>query len=341
MTVPLHAGSGSEPAAGAAHAGLWQVLQQRAAGLAHAGYRTDDARFLVAAALTGGYFVRRQYRMFTGCRAGSRETGMLRRATVNGHVVAAVGKSLYRIVPAPLRRAVGDDTVIPVPGRAWRAVRQALITLDYLLAAGLPGDWLLAESDKTRHFSSLDIPAERFPVAARSRKGQPRPFPEAFPLHVIRGERPLVSFCHAPSGTGTTGLLRHLARHAALACELRRRSIDCEWVMLADSPGQFPRIRAAWRRWREGRLRDWNEREYFALRRAVERRRWADLSGAAVDRYADLRARHAGPGPERRYARWIEDGCPSREPGADFASVCGYREFLLDHDYSIAERVER
>ncbi len=318
-----------------------RALRRGAARLAPFGYRTDDAEFILAAALAGGYFVRRQFRTYVGCRTGSRETSMLRRAAANRHVQPVVGKSLYRVSRASLRQMVGDETVVPAQGRAWRAVRKALLTLDYMIEAGPCGNWLLSESDKVRYFASLGIPQERFPATARNRRGNPRPFPDALPIQVGSGECPRISFTYAHAGSSGTGVLRHLSLHEALASELSARDRVCEWVVLADSPGQFPQLRAAWRRWRAGLLRDWSEREYFELRRVVESRRWADLSGSAVDRYADLRGEYTGEAVERRYARWLEDGCPGLEPGADFARTCRYREFLLDRDYSIAERVER
>ncbi len=37
------------------------------------GYRSVDAEFLTAAALLGGFFVRRQYRAFSGARKGKAE----------------------------------------------------------------------------------------------------------------------------------------------------------------------------------------------------------------------------------------------------------------------------
>ena len=135
-------------------------------------------------------------------------------------------------------------------------------------------------------------------------------------------------------------MLRHLSLYEPLAAALKLRNIGCEWVVLADSPGQFSLIRAAWRRWRDALFRDQAEREYFGLRQAVERRHWTDLSGDAIERYADLCVEHSGKGTERRYRQWLESDSPGPEPGADFINSCRYSELLLDRDYSIADRVE-
>ena len=37
---------------------------------------------------------------------------------------------------------------------------------------------------------------------------------------------------------------RQLTLHDPLAAALASRGVGCEWVMLADSPGQFPRAAA-------------------------------------------------------------------------------------------------
>ena len=340
MTTSAAPGSVGDSFPDCRKGGLRDILQDRAGGLTRFGYRAADAEFLVLAGFAGGHFVRRQFRAYTRCGRGGRETAMLHRAAESGHIVSVVGKSLYRVRGAALGRAIGLDGALPVPGRAWRSVKKTLITLDYCIEAAPSGRWLLSERDKVRHFASLGIPADRFPLAARTRAGKPRPFPGAFPIRLSGAPNPTVAFCYAHSGASESGVLRHLRLHEPLAAALRRRGIGCDWAALADSPAQFLRMRSAWRRWRAGLLRDWAEREYFQLRRTVERRQWSQLSAGDLERLAGLRPENSGDGVEDRYRRWLEDGSPEREPGGDFAASCRYREVLLDRDYRIAERVE-
>ena len=316
---------------------LRETLRERAAGLASLGYRADDAAFLAAAALLGGYFLRRQYRAFGGRRSRSAETRMLRLAAANGHASAVVGKSLYRLGGASLHRALGCEGGRARWGRARRAVKQQLLALDYFLAFGDGGRWLLSEADKAGYFSSLGIPADKFPASARNRGGKPRIFADGFPLQAAVAGPAVVGFCYAHAGAAEGGMLRRLERHEPLAAALEERGIACAWTVLADSPAQFPRLRHAWRRWRSRLERDWTEREYFELRLAVEKRLWKALSRESIERYVRLRAEVRTDGIERRYNAWIKSGAPSRQPGDAFAASCTYREALLDHDYSAAD----
>ena len=329
MTVP-----GSPP-------GVRAALRERAAGLAGFGYRPPDAEFLALAALAGGFFVRRQYRQYVGCGTGGPETRMLRLAGERGHAAPLAGKALYRLRGSAFWKALGCEGAPSGAPRGRRAIKQRLLALDYVLERGGSGTWLLDGRDKAAHFLCLGIPVESFPVAARAKGGGSRAFPEVFPARADAGEPPAVAFSYAHAGSGASGVERHLRTHESLAAALACRGIACEWVMLADSACQFPRLRAAWRGWRGRLLRDWEEREYFGLRRAVAQRRWKDLCKADIDRYARLRVACTVAGIEGRYRKWLERGAPEREPGGDFAESCRYREVLLDYDYSVADRVER
>ena len=317
-----------------------EVLREAAAGLRPFGYRPVDAEFLAAATLLGGYFLRRQYRSFAGCRPGSAEVSLLRRATRNGHATAVVGKTLYRLRGAALYKALGSARSGPWV-RARRAVKQRLLALDYFVERGDEGIWLLTEKDKAAHFAALGIPADRFPASARKRAGKPRAFPDGFPIKLKGGHPPTVALSYAHAGASEGGMARHIRRHEALAGSLADLQFACEWVVLADSPLQFRRLRRAWRRWRARSERDWAEGEYFELRQAVEKRRWDALSRESVERYAHLLALHRTDGTERRYAAWLENGAPGRGHETCLASSCGYREVLLDHDYAAADAVAR
>ena len=318
---------------------LSATLRPRSAGLARFGYRADDADFLAAAVLLGGYFLRRQYRAFGGQRSRSAETRMLRLAEDNGHAIPVSGKTLYRLRTASLYRALGCDGSLAQRGRARRTVKQRLLALDYLLACGQGERWLLGEADKAGYFASLGIPAQEFPVSARDRAGKPRIFADCFPIRTTVEKPSVVGFCYAHAGTEEGGMLRRLQKHQPLAAALAERGITCEWTVLADSPTQFLRLRHAWRCWQRRLERDWTEREYFELRLAVEKRLWKSLSRESVERYARLRAEIRTDGIERRYHAWIKGGAPSRQPGEDFAASCRYREVLLDRDYSASDAI--
>ena len=319
-----------------------ETLRAQAAGLKRFGYRPVNAEFLASAALLGGYFLRRQYRSFAGCRKGGAEVSLLRRAVQHGHATPVVGKTLYRLGGASLYRALGPGAAgASARSRARRGVKQRLLMLDYFVELGGEGRWLLTETDKVDHFSSLGIPADRFPIAARKRAGKPRVFADGFPIRLVADDSPTVVFSYAHAGATETGMVRHLERYEPLAASVAWLGIACQWDVLADSPVQFLRLRRAWRRWRDRLERDWAEGEYFELRQAVEKRRWDALSRESVERYAHLLALHCTDGTERRYVAWLENGAPGRAHATCLASSCGYREVLLDHDYAAADAVAR
>lgn len=318
-----------------------EALRERAAPLTEFGYRPVDAEFLAAAALLGGYFVRRQYLAYVGRRQGRADDGFLRTAESGGHAAAVVGRSLFRLKGASLYRSIRCEEGLARRAAGWATVKKRLLALDYFLEARPEGTWLLSVSDKAEYFASIGIPEDRFPVAVRRGKGSARAFADGFPVIAASGERPEVSFSFAHTGATGAGMRRQLRLHDPLAAALASRGVGCEWVMLADSPGQFPRLRHAWRLWHDRARRDWRELELFTLRRLVERRDWGGLSRERVERYAALLAACSGKGADSRYRKWLEKGAPPRGPGEDFASLSRYREVLLDHDYSIAERVIR
>ena len=318
--------------------GIRGELRERAAGLADFGYRSAEAEFLAAAALLGGYFVRRQFRSYAGYAPGGAEVRLLRRAEAHGHAVPVAGKSLYRVTGADLCRSVGCEDSLSRRGAARRGIKRRLLALDYVLESESAGRWLLDQPTKAAHFESLGVPSDAFPASARTKAGRSRRFPDPLPIKAASGDHPAAEFCYAHSGESERGLNLHLARHEPLAAALHCRGIACCWAVLADSPGQFPRLRGAWRRWRARVLRDWEETDLFGLRLVVERREWSRLTKEDIDRYARLRSECVSTGVEKRYRKWLDRGAPPRQDGGDFAEACRYREVLLDHDYSVADK---
>lgn len=317
------------------------ALHERAGSLARFGYRPADAEFLVAAALLGSHFVRRQHLYYVGCRAGGTDTKFLRLVESNGHAVPVVGKQLYRLRGASLCRAIRCNDGFARRATAWAAIKKSLLAIDYFLEAKIGGGWLLSEADKAAYFESLGVPAETFPLSPRSRGGRPRIFPDGFPITTASGKSPVVSFSYAHSGSTHQAMLRHLTLYEPLVAALAHRGLASECVVLADSPMQFARLRHAWRLWRDNAARNWVEREYFALRLDVDKRNWSGLSRDSVERYARLSAECSGRSVEARYREWLASGSPPRQPGGDFSESCKYREVLLERDYAIADRAVR
>jgi len=315
---------------------------RRAKRVEELGYRSVDAEFLAAVALLGGFFVRRQYRAFSGVGKGCAEVRLVGRAMANGHVRGNGRKpELYRLCGASLFGAVGCDDSGSGAGRARRAAKQRLLVLDYWIACIGEGQFLLTAAHKAAYFTSLGIGEDCFPAAARNRQNRRRYFSDGFPIGAASPGSESVRFTYAHAGSSAHGMERHLASHEPLAAALAQRDIACEWVVLADTEAQFARLRDAWHRWQARAERDWSEGEYFELRRLVDKRRWQQLSREDVERYAYLSGLHRTASAEQRYHAWARDGAHPRNPGGDFAASCRYREVLMEFDYSAADAASR
>ena len=314
---------------------------ERSRELARFGYSEYDAAFLTASALLGSYFLRRQYRAWGGRKRGSSESRFLSMAEALGHAKPLVKKSLYCVHSRQVFAAIGDSDRVGRPLASRRYVKQRLLVLDHLIEAGGGRRWLLDEADKTGYFRSLGIDRRNLPSGRPNAAGKVRHFPSAFPIRAADTAWPSVEFVYAHCAATAIGMEKHLGCHEPLATALRALGIDCTWTVLADSPNQFPRLRRAWRHWREKRVRDLAELEYFGLRLAVKTRQWQQLDTEKAVRYAELYATLEASGTESRYRTWLERGKPGRSPGADFALGCQYREVLSHHDYGVADFIEQ
>ncbi len=333
---------GSRVDARAAGRGARDALRRLAGPLGRYGYPPEDAEFLVAAALLGGHFLRSQYRRFRGVRRGSAEAALVRRLQENGHARIARSarrgqEALYRLHGGSLYQSIGPAGLESRSGRrARRWIKQRLLALDHYIAAE-GGTWLLHPRAKAEGLRSLGVEDDHFPLAARARGGQKRPFPDGFPIRIEAGSPDRIWFSYAHAGASETGMVRHLDRLEPLLAALVGNGAEVGIEVLADGAVQFLRLRRAWRRWAARVERDWEEAEMFALRQAVEQRRWKSLGRRSLQRYAELRAAHCGEAVERRYRKWIGPGVPETAEGRCLIQCCTYREVLLEFDYRPAE----
>lgn len=322
-------------------AGFHAQIGERSRGLKRFGYSDHDAAFLTASALLGSYFLRRQYRAWEGRKPGSSESRFLSMAEALGHARPLVRKSLYCIHGRQVFAAISGSGGVGRPLASRRYVKQRLLALDYLIETGGGQRWLLDEAEKVAYFLALGIERRILPASRPNTVGKVRCFPSPFPIRAAGTGRPTVEFVYAHCAATALGMERHLGSHEPLAAGLRARGIDCTWTVLADSPNQFPRLRRAWRQWRDKRMRDWTELEYFGLRQAVRTRQWQKLDSEKAIRYAELYATLEDSGTESRYRIWLDKGKPELVPGADFACGCRYQEVLLHHDYGVADYIEQ
>lgn len=334
MTERLH-GTGSDNHAGATQSGFSAAARERAQCLLGSGYSECDAGFLVAATMTGGYFLRRQYRAWSGDRWGSRAAKMLKRAAALGHVRACASKSLYQVrCPWLYREAGATCRRYGRPG-----IKRRLLVLDFLTARVDEPGWMVGADVKTAYFRGLGIDEDRLRVGHALRRGKARLLDDALPVRAVQAGESVIEFVYAHTGSTTHSMELYLRQYEALVASLRVAGIGCRWWVLCEDPLQFPCLRRTWEAWVRRIERDSAEVEYFALRKAFEGRQWASLSVADIDRYAALDRIHRNEGAERRYRRWLEGAWAPPAAGADFGGACHLTEVPMEGDYSAVDWV--
>lgn len=330
---------------GAAPASFREIARDRGGRLDRFGYAEWDAEFLGAVTVLGGFFVRRQYREWTGLAKEWTEREFLTRATGLGHVRACVGERLYRVSRERVYRELDSDHT------AWGTItrilaKRSLLALDYLTWRRDQSGWMVDATEKSAYFQSLGVSEDRLPRGVRVRQGERCKFPGVIPIRTARGKPRMVEFLYPHAGSRAHHFKRQLKLYEPLATGLRALGIGCCWRVLTEDQVQLLRLRNAWGQWVTSHKRDPTELEYFVLKKSFENERWAELSVQDIDRYAALRRIHEDEGvsrqfrtTERRYRAWLERGSQPVEPGADFAEGCKLRELLLKHDYTLADRI--
>ena len=325
----------SDSHAGVTQSGFSAVARERAERLLRSGYSERDAGFLVAATMTGGYFLRRQYRAWSGDKWGSRAAHMLKRAAALGHVRACASKSLYQVCCNWLYREAG----VACRRYGRPGIKRRLLVLDFLTERVDEPGWMVGADVKTAYFRGLGIDEDRLRVGHALRRGKGRLLDDALPIRAVQAGHPVVEFAYAHTGSTTHSLELHLRQYEGLAASLRVAGIGCRWWLLAEDPFQFPCLRRTWEAWVRRVERDAAEVEYFALRKPFEEQQWAALSVADIDRYAELDRIHRNEGADRRYRRWLEGAWAPPSVGADFGGACDLREVPMEGDYSAVDWV--
>lgn len=325
----------SDSQVGATQSGFLIDARERAECLLRSGYNERDAGFLVAATMTGGYFLRRQYREWSGDKKGNRAVEMLKRADVLGHVRACGSKSLYQVCCNRLYREAG--VVRRSCGR--QCIKRRLLVLDFLTARRDEPGWMVGADAKTAYFRTLGIAEDRLRVGHALRRGKARLLDDALPIRAVQAGQPVVEFVYAHTGATTRSMELYLQQYEALVASLRGAGIGCRWWLLGEDPFQFRRLRRTWEAWVRRVERDSAEVEYFALRKPFEAQQWASLSVADIDRYAELDRVHRNEGADRRYRRWLEGAWAPQVVGADFGAACDLSEVPMEGDYSAVDWV--
>ena len=174
------------------------IARDRTAYLRRNGYSADEAAFLCLAAEAGGYFLRRHYRTFRGTKRTRAESKLAHKLVSHGHAKVYLGPrnvELFHLSSRWFYRLIGDDQSRNRRRRPESAIRQRLLTLDYLLANR--GGWrLTTDADKIDYFETLCSVPRPFLMLKNDRFIDRQP--------VLVGPKSVnyttvISFCHVES----------------------------------------------------------------------------------------------------------------------------------------------
>lgn len=287
--------------------------EQRCAAIETFGYTPRQAQFLVRVALHGGYFLRRQYLMFTGTAHGLASVRFFARAIERHHVRALPIPRLghvYHLFARPLYAAIGEEHNRNRRLVESEAVTRKLMALDFVLSTR-EGQFIATEEDKVALLSELGVWKEYWPSKHYTpRRGRgpnvTRYFVDKMPWARMPGDTRLW-FVYVDSESTLAGLETFLAQYGRLL-----RVVPCGVIYVGTSAWPAA-IRRAMNRGliRAGRLQSFGPsafREYCRLRQLVDAEQWDRLPLADISNFRELREEFRSAAFDDLYARWCEGG---------------------------------
>ena len=295
------------------------TFDERVTALAPLGFTPRQTRFLVTAALHGGYCLRRQYQAFAGLSHGQQVNdffeALVRRELARpfryqpnrGHVYHLHAKSLYRALAQRDNR--NRRQVSPA------VIARKLMTLDYVLTVP-DAEWYATEEDKVALFTRDlgipigDLPNRVYEPKGRSRGATTRQFIHKLPVYRT-GDGAVIHFVYLVNDATGHGLEQFLRDHVRLLGALTA------WTVVAVCPrglSGLPACRTAFSRfvsttWRPGPSHGGTDaRWFFATRRCVENGDLRSLSVADLDRFREARAGFTSARMEALYGSWLTNG---------------------------------
>ena len=306
-------------------------------------YTEREAAFLTLVALHGGYFLRRQYRGFAGCRGGVEER-FLRRADSAGHLRYTLHSnrtSLYHLFARAVYRAIGEEDSRNRRARPFLSIKARLMALDFVLDHR-DVFFLETEREKVEYFCQersverSHLPGQPHSAGCSSRRTR-RIFAENCPIFLNQPDEcgQIPSFCYVDEGVlSNSGFDLFLRRYRLLFVTLRRFRL----VYVAAEHRAFRRAEQAFDRFVDSLAAPelhgpgGTMGEYFRLRLLFETRQYKRLDKAKLDRLRDLSQRFRRPKTEVRFRQWAEGVAATERFGAPETWFEAYRS---PHSYDI------
>lgn len=322
----------------------------RATAIAALGYTPREASFLASVTRHGGYFLRRQYLDWMGCPKGRAVVAFTHRLLTRRHATRhrfCRTTDVYHLASQGLYAGAPETTASDRRRRSVLAIKVRLMAFDF--AATHPEIRFLAtEAERLAYCDRLGLERTCLPQQVvrpyRSAEPSTRYFPEptAFGLRDADGPAPTVVCAYLDDGARTlAGFATFLRHHARLLAAVPRWQV----VYVGETRRQVTQATAAFHRafgdlaGEPGGLARQEIVEFFRLRRLYERKAWAELQTAGLDRFLAMRAK-VGVDLEALYAAWEvggDDALESTERSSGEASVPRFEAVALPYRYLATE----
>jgi hypothetical protein len=293
------------------------TFDERVAALTPLGFTPRQTRFLVTAALHGGYCLRRHYLAFAGVRYGKNVRDFLealvRRQLAQRFVYQRNRGHVYHLHATSLYRALAQRDNRNRRQVSPAVIARKLMLLDAVLT--LPdAEWYATEEDKVALFTrEWGIPLRDLPqrVYAPTHRGPTtRYFMHNLPVY-LAPDRAVVHFVYLVNDDSGHGLARFLDDHVRLFSALPA------WSVVAVCPRGLhglPACRTVFDRfaattWRPVTAAGLDDvRWFFAARQLVESGDLRTLSVADLNHFREARQRFASAQMEALYGAWLARG---------------------------------
>ena len=306
------------------------------------GYTARQAQFLEIVARHGGYFLRRQYVLFTRRAHGLATVRFLRHALAQGHVRAlpyARHGHVFHLHARPLYAAIGEEHHRNRRSVEWEAMVRKLMGLDFVLAHPAVTFWA-SESEKSALLTEMHVPQSLWPSRQYesthpNRAVTVRYFVDKMPWYHVPND-PRLWFAYVDAESTLAGFQTFLVQYREV---LNAVSSGVTYVAPTASCGTiqsvFDRVLASGP---PSIFTGPTLRAYFQLRQKVDAQQFEALTVADLARFRDLRARLNGDGVDDFYMRWQRAGDESiQRAEVDRLSPlpCVLQIHSLEHRYDL------
>jgi hypothetical protein len=312
-----------------------------AAPIAAAGYSTRQAQFLALVALYGGYFLRRQYLTFAGCRQGFADFRFIKHLIARRHAhPIRFGRRghVYRLRLRRLCRRADLPAGYVGSGTSVRHVLQTLMAIDFVLAHRTTRFCVSAE-EKSALLTELGVEADCWP----RRRGESPVASSSNTVLWDANNRPWYRDADEPRlWVVFADVHNTLAAFRTFLHQYRALLVSAtSGVMYVSRSAATAPVQRVFSRTIAGHVRQpaGNHDEFLLVcrvRRATERNDFREVSVADLQRFGQLRGRFSARRYDDLYQAWLKDPAvlsPESEVAAKVTVDCALRVHRLLHWY--------